>query len=32
MKPAIFYPLMYGMVLIAGTKLFYDGVTGLMSL
>jgi uncharacterized membrane protein YfcA len=32
MKPAIFYPLMYGMVLIAGTKLFYDGGTGLLGL
>lgn len=30
MKPKIFYPLMYGMVLIAGAKLFYDGGTGLL--
>lgn len=29
LKPHIFYPLMYGMVLIAGGKLLYDGITGL---
>ncbi|GEO86101.1 MULTISPECIES: sulfite exporter TauE/SafE family protein [Alphaproteobacteria] len=28
LKPRIFYPLMYGMVLIAGSKLLYDGITG----
>jgi uncharacterized protein len=28
LKPAIFYPLMYGMVLLAGSKLLYDGVAG----
>lgn len=29
LKPAVFYPLMYGMVLIAGGKLLYDGLSGL---
>ena len=29
LKPAVFYPLMYAMVLIAGGKLLYDGLTGL---
>lgn len=29
LRPAVFYPLMYGMVLIAGGKLLYDGITGL---
>ncbi|QLF68086.1 sulfite exporter TauE/SafE family protein [Peteryoungia desertarenae] len=29
MQPKVFYPLMYGMVLIAGAKLFYDGLKGL---
>lgn len=29
LKPSVFYPLMYGMVLIAGAKLLYDGVSGL---
>ena len=29
LKSAIFYPLMYGMVLIAGGKLLYDGIGGL---
>jgi uncharacterized membrane protein YfcA len=28
LKPNVFYPLMYGMVLLAGSKLLYDGVTG----
>ena len=29
LKPAVFYPLMYGMVLLAGGKLLYDGVLGI---
>jgi uncharacterized membrane protein YfcA len=29
LKPHIFYPLMYGMVLIAGSKLLWDGTRGL---
>jgi len=29
MKPAVFYPLMYSMVLIVAVKLIYDGVTNL---
>ena len=29
MQPKVFYPLMYGMVLIAGGKLFHDGLMGL---
>ncbi|THV21500.1 sulfite exporter TauE/SafE family protein [Peteryoungia ipomoeae] len=32
LRPAIFYPLMYGMVLIAGSKLFYDGAVGILGL
>ncbi|MEC9461672.1 MAG: TSUP family transporter, partial [Pseudomonadota bacterium] len=32
LKPAIFYPLMYGMVLIAGSKLLWDGTRGLTGL
>jgi len=29
MKPEIFYPLMYGMILIVSIKLIYDGAAGL---
>ena len=29
LKPQLFYPLMYGMVLIAGSKLLWDGARGL---
>lgn len=32
LKPALFYPIMYGMVLIAGSKLFYDGIVGVLGL
>lgn len=32
LKPAVFYPLMYGMVLIAGSKLTWDGVQGLFGI
>ncbi|MDH4439562.1 MAG: sulfite exporter TauE/SafE family protein [Rhizobium sp.] len=30
LKPQVFYPLMYGMVLIAGGKLLYDGARALL--
>ncbi|KPF46323.1 sulfite exporter TauE/SafE family protein [Rhizobium sp. AAP43] len=32
LRPSLFYPLMYGMVLVAGGKLFYDGASGALGL
>ena len=32
LKPVVFYPLMYGMVLIAGSKLTWDGIRGLFGI
>jgi hypothetical protein len=29
MKPQIFYPFMYSMAFIAGSKLLWDGIVGL---